>query len=106
MMLIYPFNSSITSDQLRFEWEKIEGVGGVEIFLKAPSPAYRYSFKVAPGKNKATFPKNSPPLLADTKYYWKIKGFGGTGPEPLTSKLCWFSILGQEQAKKINTEIA
>ena len=105
VMLIYPFNSFITSDQLRFEWEKIEGVEGVDIFLKAPSPAYRYSFKVEPGKNKATVPKDSPPLLPGTRYYWKVTGSGGIDPETLTSKLCWFSILGQDKVKKMNTEM-
>jgi len=105
VMLIYPFNSCITSDQLRFEWEKIEGVEDVDIFLKSPSPAYRYSFKVEPGKNKATFPKDSLPLLPDTRYYWKVTGSGRTDPEVLTSKLCWFSILGQEKVKKMNTEM-
>ena len=106
VMLIYPFNSCITSDQLWFEWEKIEGVEGVDLFLKAPSPAYRYSFKVEPGKNKATFPKDYPPLLPGTRYYWKVTGSARTDPEELTSKLCWFSILGQEQVKKMNTEMA
>ncbi len=106
VMLIYPFNSCITSDQLRFEWEKIEGVEGVDIFLKAPSPAYRYSFKVEPGKTRAAFPKNSPPLLPGTRYYWKVTGSGRVDPKALTSKLCWFSILGQEQVKKMNTEMA
>ena len=106
VMLIYPFNSCITSDQLWFEWEKIEGVEGVDIFLKAPSPAYRYSFKVEPGKNKALFPRDSPPLLPGTRYYWKVTGSGVTNPEGLTSKLCWFSVLGQEQVKKMNIEMA
>ena len=106
VMLIYPFNSYITSDQLWFEWEKIEGVEGVDIFLKAPSPAYRYSFMVEPDKNKATLPKDSPPLLPGTRYYWKVTGSGRTDPEELTSKLCWFAILGQEQVKKMNTEMA
>jgi len=106
VMLIYPFNSCITSDQLHFEWEKIEGVEGVDIFLKAPSPAYRYSFKVEPGKNRATFPKDSPPLLPGTRYYWKVTGSGRVDPEVLTSKLCWFSILEQERVKKMNTEMA
>ncbi|MBW1780584.1 MAG: hypothetical protein JRL30_07575 [Deltaproteobacteria bacterium] len=106
VMLVYPFNSCITSDQLRFEWERIEGVEGVEIFLKSPSPAYRYSFTVEPGKNKVSLPKDSPQLLPDTRYYWKVKGTGRTEPEALASKLCWFSILGQEKITKMNAEMS
>ena len=105
VMLIYPFNSSITSNKLRFEWEGIEGVEGVDVFLKTPSPAYRYSFQVDPGKNKALLPKDAPALLPDIRYYWKVKGSGKVPMEPLSSKLCWFSILGQEKAGTLKVEM-
>ena len=56
-------------------------------------------------KGWAGFPKDSPPLLPDTRYYWKVTGSGRIHPEALTSKLCWFSILGQETLRKMNIEM-
>lgn len=103
--LIYPFNSFITSDELHFEWDGIDGLEDITVFLKSPSPAYKYAFKVDPGENKVSLPKEAPPLLPDVRYYWKVKGFGKAQMEPYSSKLCWFSILAQDKTDTMKAEM-
>ena len=105
IMLIYPFNSVITRGGLRFEWDNVESLGVMELFLKSPSPVYKYSFKAEPGKNKALLPMDSPPLQPGVRYYWKVKGFEEAEMEPFTSKLCWFAILGPEETDKLEKDI-
>jgi len=105
IVLIYPFNSFIILDELRFEWKGMGGIEEIEVFLKSPSPAYRYSFKTAPGENRASLPKDALPLLPDTRYYWKVKGVEKTEDETYSSKLCWFAILGPGKKETFDSEM-
>ena len=103
--LIYPYNSFITLNKLRFEWEGMKGVEDIYIFLKSPSPVYKYSFKAQSGKNRALLPKDARPLLPGIRYYWKVRGFEIKESESYASRLCWFTILGPEKADALNAEI-
>lgn len=105
ILLIYPYNSFIALDELRFEWEDIGGVEDIEVFLKSPSPVYKYSFKKKIDGNKALLPKDAPALMPGVRYYWKVKGFEKTESEPYISKLRWFAILGPEETDKLKAEM-
>lgn len=102
---VYPFNSAVLADELRFEWSGKRAVSGLEIFVKAPSPAYRYSFTVKAGESVATLPKDAPALHPGTTYYWKISDAGSEGKETEESVLCSFSVLSKDDAAKSSAEM-
>ncbi|MDY7035872.1 MAG: tetratricopeptide repeat protein [Thermodesulfobacteriota bacterium] len=104
LILINPHNSFIAGNQPGFEWEGVEAMEDIEIFVKCPYPAYKYAFQSEPGKNKATLPKEAPRLLPDVKYYWKVKGLETRLKQSYTSKLCWFAIPGKEKVDKIRED--
>jgi len=105
IILTYPYNSFITPEELRFEWEAMEEMKDVEVSLKSMSPALKYSFKVEPGKNRITLPEDAPQLVPGVRYYWKVKGFEKVGNAPYTSKLCWFGIIGAEEIGRLESDL-
>ena len=105
IILINPYNSFITRDKPGFEWEGMEAMEDIEIFVKCPYPAYKYTFQSEPGKNKALLPKDAPALLPGVRYYWKVKGFETRAKQTCTSKLCWFAIPGKEKADNIREDM-
>ncbi|MFH1488578.1 MAG: hypothetical protein ABII06_06725 [Pseudomonadota bacterium] len=103
--LIYPFNSFITPDELRFEWEATVGLADLEISLKSPSPVYQFAFKPGPGENRALFPEKGAPLSPGVRYYWKVTGFDEAKGETYRSKLAWFTILDPQKTEALKGEI-
>ena len=51
IITIYPHNANILSQDLRFEWEQLEGLDQVEITVKCPWPIYTHKFLVTPGES-------------------------------------------------------
>jgi hypothetical protein len=105
MILIHPYNSVISIDELWFEWEPSEGLKGVEVVLKSPSPVYQYSFMAKPGESRTFLPDEAPPLLSGVKYYWRMKGFETRESPSHTSKVCWFSIHRAEAIDRLNNDL-
>lgn len=102
---LYPHNSVVTADDLRFRWQPVENLEHVEIAVKSYSPKYRYSFPVEPGVNSTGMPGEAPPLDAGEKYYWKVEGVTVGTAEPHTSPLRWFSILEAEKQGQLDAEM-
>ena len=105
IILICPYNSFINLDDLRFEWEAMENMENVEVSLKSMSPALKYSFKVRPGKNRATLPQDAPQLLPGVRYYWKVQGFEKVENTPYISKLCWFALPSAEEIERLKADL-
>lgn len=101
---VYPFNSYVTSGDLRFEWAPLEGLEDIEITIKAPSPVYRYTFRPKAGETSATLPEGATALSPEIRYYWKVNGFHKIKGEPYSSKLCWFAVLGGERSEALKRE--
>jgi hypothetical protein len=105
IVVVYPYNSCVLSDELRFEWEGVEGLDDVGVFLKSPSPVYKYSFKAGSGENRASLPEDAPPLVPGHRYYWRVKGFQKTHMKPYASRLRWFAILSPQDTDRSKTEM-
>jgi hypothetical protein len=103
--LVYPRNSFVRADSVKFEWKGADGTAEVEVFVKAPSPQYKHSFKVKSGKTTAALPADAPKLDAGVKYYWKVREAERVDSEPVESDLCWFAIIGPEKDAKLKAEI-
>jgi hypothetical protein len=100
--VFYPCNSFVHPGEIRFEWQPIAGVQTYEIDLKAPLPAYAYSFAAGRDEGKTLLPAVAPPLLPGVRYYWKVKSMGGAGEEVFGSALHWFALLepGEEVRRR------
>ena len=105
IILIYPYNSFITPEELRFEWEVVEETKDMEVSLKSMSPALKYAFKVEPGKNRVKPPEDAPQLVPDVRYYWKVQGYEKVGNAPYTSKLCWFALPDAEEIGRLKSDL-
>ena len=103
--LVYPFNSFINFNRIQFEWVPLKEIRETEVILKSPSPAYKYSFIIKSEKNKVVFPKEAPPLVPGTRYYWRVKGYEGAKLEPYISKLCWFSVLDMKKSEQLEADM-
>ena len=99
----YPCNSFVPPGEIRFEWEPMPGVEAYEIDLKAPLPAYAYSFAAGRGEGKTLLPAQAPPLLPGVRYYWKVKSSRGTAEDVLSSAVHWFALLepGEEVRRRL-----
>jgi len=75
----YPCNSVVPTGVIRFAWEPVAGAQSYEINLRAPLPAYSYSFVTGPAEGRAMLPVEAPPLLPGIRYYWKVRPSGITG---------------------------
>jgi hypothetical protein len=102
---IYPHNATILSQDLRFEWERIEGVDQVEITVKCPWPIYTHRFLAASGETGAFLPRDASELVPGVRYYWKIKGIQNPGVEPYASGLVWFSILKPDDEREMENQM-
>jgi hypothetical protein len=95
----------VPSGEIRFEWEPVAGAQSHEINLRAPLPAYAYSFVTGP-EGAAVLPKEAPPLLPGVRYYWKVRPSGTAGVEVFSSALHWFAILEpvEEVRRRLESE--
>ena len=101
VLLVFPFNSYIDKDALRFEWEKMDDSASMTVYIKCYTPLYKYSFQAGPGQHRATLPEDAPALTPDVRYYWKVSGSGVSKDSRFDSKLGWFGIPGfQKEADR------
>ena len=102
----YPCNSLVPPGEIRFEWEPAAGAESYEINLRAPLPAYAYSFVTGSAEGRAVLPKEAPPLLPGIRYYWKVRPSGTLGDEAFSSALHWFALLepGEEVRRRLESE--
>lgn len=97
-VLLAPRNTFLTADTPKFEWKGDTKNAELEIFVKAPEPEYRHSFKVPSRTNSAAMPGDAPPLKPGVKYYWKVRAQQEGDEAPRESNLCWFGVLSPEDA--------
>jgi len=106
ILSIYPYNSVVEKEALRFEWEPLKGGGDAEVVIKAHQPPYRHSIPAKAGGNRIGFPANAPPMTAGIRYYWKVKT-AETGSTPIRqSKLRWFAILSSDRSTSLAGELS
>ncbi|MCF8063558.1 MAG: tetratricopeptide repeat protein [Deltaproteobacteria bacterium] len=103
--LLYPHNARVLSEDIRFEWEPVEGVDRVEITVKSVLPAYKQVFAATAGESGAFLPREAPPLAPGVRYYWKVAGVEtGTG-DLRASELAWFSVLDPEEGREMRSSM-
>lgn len=102
---IFPHNSFLPPGKIEFRWVPIEGMEDIKIVIKAPMPAYKFSFSVVSGTSLAELPDDAPPLNPNIRYYWKVKGISKTDMDPYSSPLCWFGILSDDKYKEVKDEM-
>ncbi|MBA4387489.1 MAG: hypothetical protein C0404_05870 [Verrucomicrobia bacterium] len=102
---VYPLNSAVLAEDLRFEWAGKGAVSELEVFVKSPAPAYRYSFTVKAGEKRVTLPKDAPPLQPGVTYYWKVASTENDAAIATQSSLSSFSLLSKDDAVKLAAEL-
>jgi len=91
--LIYPSNSSILSDRLKFDWKGRENTAEAQITVKSEDSDFNFSFSPDLDADTITWPKNGPELVANQRYYWKVTGMNLESMGESSSGLRWFRIL-------------
>ena len=98
---IFPRNSVIFNDDLRFAWSGVEKGREVELIILSESPAFKHIFKAKTAKGGVTYPKQAPPLNPGRTYYWKVDASPSLADDLSESKLSWFQIITPDKLKDL-----
>ncbi|MBW2302504.1 MAG: hypothetical protein JRF57_02200 [Deltaproteobacteria bacterium] len=107
IFLLYPCDSNLLPGELRFEWKGPVGLEDVEVSIRSPSPPFQHVFtpSVKEGDGEKGLPPGFPPLLPETRYYWKVKGFLRDENRVISSRFSWFAIAGERTAQALDMEL-
>ncbi len=95
---IYPSNSSILSDRLKFDWKGRESTAEAQIIVKSENSDFNFSFSPDLDADTIIWPKNGPKLAVDQRYYWKVTGMNLESMGESSSPLRWFRILSPRES--------
>ena len=102
---IFPHNTVIFSEDLRFIWKSELELEGMKFELKKRNPRFAFSTVLGDESTELLYPKDAPELESKVPYYWKVEGYDMLTGEPSESQLVWFEVLNQKDENTIKKEI-
>jgi len=99
--LLYPSNSSILLDHLKFDWKERENTAEAKIIVKSEDSDFNFSFNPNLDADTITWPKDGPKLVPGQKYYWKVTGMDLESMQESSSNLRWFRILTSNESGEL-----
>jgi hypothetical protein len=99
--LIYPSNSSILSDRLKFDWKGRENTAEAKIVVKSEDSDFIFTFNPNLDADTISWPENGPKLVPGRRYYWKVTGMNLESMQESSSELRWFRILAPSDSGEL-----
>lgn len=103
---LYPRNTMVAENELKFQWKTREDIGKVVVVIKALSPAYQHVLKPKADETTIVLPADAPKLQPGVKYYWKVIDAESAGIPSAESSVCWFGVIGADDSKALDEGLA